>query len=240
MADIDSSSTMLFPNGRLAAEFAGPRSVGLDYHMSSPVFGISAGIADEADNDNNDWHLYARVWTGLTEEWTLAKRSESYLGKDGIGHQLGLGFDFKTDGTDEDAGQGTVDDDESVFALDYLIHYNQITALLDLAFISRGEADGDTSGLIATVQAGFALPQADGKVIEPAIRIQYVDQDDDEDEEMGVLDDEGGESGIYFDAGVNYYLDGHSNKFQAAIQVYAPEEGDGDAFVFRVGHQLDF
>ena len=252
----DSSSKYLLPNAKLVEQYGGPRSVGINYKLATPIFTIGAGIADEAEgltfdgtdvdagSNNNDWLFYARVETGLKEEWTLAKRSESYLGKEGFGHLAGLGFDIKTDGSDE-AGAGTEagleDDDRMTINLDYLIHYNQITALFALAQTSFGDAYGDDlSALGLVLQAGYAFPQDNGEVFEVAARISLIDNDMDEDEEQGVLDREGGDSGTYVDLGVNYYLDGHSNKFQAGVQIYSPEEGDGSATVFRLAHQLDF
>ena len=242
----DSSSKHLLPNGKLTDEFAGPRSIGIDYKLSHPLFSVAVGLADEAegasgDSENNDWYLYARVETGLKEEWTLAKRTESMLGKEGFGHLAGLGFDIKTDGSDAAAGSGVEDDDAFAINLDYLIHYNQITGLLAINQTSYGDAFGDDLTSLAIIaQAGFAFPQDNGTVIEAAARISLIDNDTDEDEEQGVLDREGGDSGTYVDLGVNYYLDGHSNKFQAGIQIYSPEEGDGSATAFRIAHQLDF
>lgn len=238
MADVDSSSKQLFPNGRLAEGYNGPRSIGIDYALAAPAFGLRTGLADEAGDDNNDWHFYARVYTGLTETLTIHKRTESFLGKEGVGHQLGAGVDVKTDGSD--ATDGTEDDDFVQFTVDYLLHYHQLSALFDFVLRDRGEAIGDNSGYIALVQAGWAVPRPSGHVVEPALRLTLVDNDDDNDDEMGVLDREGGDSGFYVDAGVNYYLDGHSNKFQLAVQIYSPEEGDGDAVAVRLNHQLDF
>ena len=47
-------------------------------------------------------------------------------------------------------------------------------------------------------------------------------------------------SGFYFDAGVNLYFDGHHNKLGFYPTSYTPEEGDGDAFILRAQHQLNF
>ncbi|MFW5750589.1 MAG: porin [Planctomycetota bacterium] len=244
VADTDSSSKLLFPNGRLVAGWTGPRSIGLKYKLSAPVFSLDAGLADETSDENNDWHFHLRLASCLKEEWKLKKRSESYLGKDGFGHEAGIGINIKTDGSDDP--DGTEDDDHTVIFLDYLVHYNQITGLVDIALPSTGDAGkiggtgADTSGMIANAQIGYAVPLDSGCVAEPAFRLTYIDADDDDDDEAGVLQREGGASGIYVDAGVNYYFDGHSNKIQAAVQYFTPEEGDGDGFVFRIQHQLDF
>ena len=234
--DFDSSSKQLFPNGRLSASYAGPRSVGLAYFLTAPMFNLRVGLADEPDStptDNNDWHFFARIATGLKEDWALDKRSESFLGKEGFAHEVGLGFDIRSEGSDPDNNSGA-----TVISLDYNVHYNQISGNVDLLLLDQDA--GNVSGQIFLVQGAYAVPLESGAVVEPALRFTLVDNDTDDDNELSVLEEEGGESGTYIDLGVNYYINKHNNKFQAGIQIFSAEDGEGDATVFRIGHQLEF
>jgi len=239
IADPDSSSKQLFPNGRLTAGLNGPRGMDLKYQVTAPVFNLMVDIAEQEDSgfpgsDNGDWWLSARAATGLKEEWQLGKRSESFLGKEGFAHEVGVGVGIRVDGSDDD-------DAATVFGVDYNVHYNQLSGNFDFAYATRDTGPStDVTSMIVSAQAGYVVNPGEDLLYEPALRVQMVDADTDDDNEMGVLIGEGGASGIYVDAGLNAYVDGHHNKFQAAVQFYSPEDGDGDGFIFRLANQLDF
>lgn len=234
-AEVDSSSKLLFPNARLSV-FLGNKAVGFQYGMQTSMFGLTAalGEAESKDfglDDEADIYFAARVYTGLTEDMFLGKRMESFLGEEsgGLKHQAGVSLEWKELGGDDSAVS---------IGVDYLAHYDQLTGLAEVYSTSFDQADRDSLSFL--VQGGYAIPLDNGNVVEPAARVTFIDNDTDDDNEAGVLDNEGGASGLYVDVGVNYYLDGHSNKLQAGLQSYSPEEGDGDAIAFRLAHQLDF
>ena len=52
---------------------------------------------DKSGDTNGDYLFTARVQTSLKEEWKIKKIAESFLGKDGFHHQLGLEFGVWTD-----------------------------------------------------------------------------------------------------------------------------------------------
>ena len=183
--------------------------------------------------DQNDWLLTARVESSIKPEWKIKKRTESFLGKEGFGMMFGAGLGVRTDGDDTEDG-------ETVFTADYLLHMNQLSALAEFTYMVKADektADGDdVFGTVFTAQAGWAIPK-DDMIIEPAARITYVKIAQDGPD---VYEENGGASGIYFDGGVNLYLDGHSNKLGFYLTSYTPENDDGDAFILRAQHQLNF
>ncbi len=233
-AEYDSSSRRLFATGRNPlASGVNSRGMGLAYELKAPLFKVNADYQEMEENgkDNNDVLFTVRVESSLSEEWTMKKRKESFLGKDGFEHVAGLGFASKTDGSDDN-------DDWTAINLDYNVHWNQLSANVDLVTASDYKGKG-TDSLAISAQAGWAIPM-DDMIVEPALRIAIVDNDTDNDDENGVYDEEGGASGTYFDLGANIYFDGHNNKLQISYTNYTPEDGDGDAGIFRVQHQLNF
>ncbi|MHC5067159.1 MAG: porin [Planctomycetota bacterium] len=224
----DSSATTLFPAKRLLAQFATSTGVGVDYMYNGDNWIVATGLKDEAvAADANSYAMYVRVACGLGSLET--KRRESYLGAMGFGQQLSLGADVVTD-------------EHETVVMDYMMHADAWSAAAGCAVrLADDDAQivpADATQVIADVQVGYALPQADGTVLEPALRLSWVDLDDDG--AADVYSSEGGAAGVYGDAGCNYYLDGHRNKLMASVTAFSPEDGDGDALILRLQHQLDF
>ncbi|NRA38409.1 MAG: hypothetical protein HRU15_09735, partial [Planctomycetes bacterium] len=103
--DFDSSSRMLFATNRLSGQFNNERALGMSYRIKADSCKLAFDIteADSKDTatpkeDNNDLLYSMRFESGLTSENTLSKRTESFLGKDGFGHLIGLGFGARSDG----------------------------------------------------------------------------------------------------------------------------------------------
>lgn len=241
----DSSGKLLLPTARITdlakTDVQGGETLGLFLKFKSKVFKASVNLTElEKDKTNNDdWALSARVATPLLPDLAIEKRMESYCGKksDGLKHEAGLGV-----GTTIDSGieTGTT----TVVTADYLLWWDSLTANFDFGYRMFSPAKGDDiNGMAIGLQGGYAIPvESVSKdfVIEPALRLALVDADIDEDEEKTVYKGEGGASGTYLDVGVNFYYAGHSNKTQVALTSFAPEDGDGNAIIFRIQHQLDF
>lgn len=256
----DSSSKLLMPTGRTTGEVQtwSEDFILLRYEMATPVVGltIDLGNADVGDDgegnyQNNNYVLGARVSTPISEDMALGKgRRESFVGAvEGFGHELGVALGFESwDGDGEGAGSGPAGDSNNaiVFGIDYLAHLDQLTFQFDFAY--RSEADGgssepgedDRNSIFLNIQGAYAIPLENDLVVEPALRLGLIDLDAEFDDEQGVYQDEGGASGTYFDLGLNVYTHGHNSKFQFNLAFFSPEEGDGDATIFRAQHALDF
>ncbi|MDA3962539.1 MAG: porin [Planctomycetota bacterium] len=232
-----SSAKLLFPNEKTTKLIVPSNTaVGIGYGLEAGAFGLTASITEGEDksgvkDDDADLYFAARFFTSIDED-KMTGLTESFAGKDGFNHVLGVGLNYAMLAGDTSA---------IAYGIDYLFHMDAWSAQAELIGSSQdnGAGSNDTDGLAFNVQGGYALPQENGTVIEPALRLTYVDKDTDNDNESGALINEGKNSGIYVDAGVNYYLDKHNNKFQLALQYFGAEE-DGDGFVLRLAHALEF
>ena len=220
----------------LAADVVASRDLALTYGFKAKAWGVYVNLVDPSRGDarNRNWQLSARVETGLSEETTVSKITESFLGKEGFHHLVGFGIGTQLRGTD--TGKNADLDDEVVITADYTLHYDALTAVFDIGFIE----ETDNSGVAIAAGAAYAF-KMDDAVLEPALRLQLVDlNEDDTSGEMGPSRDFGSDDGTYAEFSLNYYMAGHDNKLQAALYSYTPEEGDGDAIGFRIQHQLNF
>ncbi|MHC5067160.1 MAG: hypothetical protein ACYTF0_01095 [Planctomycetota bacterium] len=241
-----SSSSRMTPRERPISVFVDDRrSVGVGYRLSAPLFGLEVGLADEPrdkfgesaskNQNNNDILFTARATTSIKEEWQLSKYKESYHGKyigQGFKHTLGLGFDLINEGSEDDTGH----DGYLAYQVDYIAVYDNWTISAAAAHTTHEKSGGDVEGEAFDLGVGYTVP-LEAFVIEPNLRYSMVEDDNNQ---SGVYSAEYGGSGDYLDLGCNVYLDGHKNKFQAGLTIYSPEEGDGDATVVTLQHQLDF
>lgn len=232
--DFDSSSKMLFATNRLTNQFNLGRQVGLSYKANAPLFNIGIDLSDDEEEgeDGGDLLYSFRFESSFSEDTMLKKRQESFLGKDGFGHLVGLAFGGKSDSDGDD-------DDYSVFSIDYNLHKDQLSLNADLVTATDKEGQ-DVDSLAFLVQAGWAIPM-DAYVFEPAIRLSMIDLNTDNDDEAQNYDEEGTDaSGMFLDLGANFYFDGHNNKLNVGFQTFTPEDGDSSATIFRIQHQLNF
>ena len=220
---------------RLADKTVASRDLGITYAYKAKTYAVHANLMDPSrqNSGNRDWQVGARFETGFSEAATMKKLTESFLGKEGFHHLLGVavGALLKADTADNDGEDNTI-----VFAADYSVHYDALTAVFDFGFIE----ETDNSGFSVAAGAAYAFPLEHG-VIEPALRLQLVDLN--EEDTMGAMSPSsnfGDDDGTYAEASLNYYMAGHSNKIQLAVSTYSPEEGDGDAVGVRLQHQLNF
>jgi hypothetical protein len=219
----------------LAADHVAGRDMALTYGYKGSAFGVYVNLVDpsRSDSRNRDWQFSVRAETGLSADTTVKKLTESFLGKEGFHHLLGVGVGM------EILSSSSANDDEDgdlVIAADYTLHWNALTAVFDLGLLEQT----DNSGMTFAAGAAWSIPMESG-VIEPALRLQLVDlNEDDTTGDQGASRDFGGDDGTYAEFSLNYYMAGHDNKLQVALSSYTPEEGDGDAIGFRIQHQLNF
>lgn len=253
-----SSSRMLMPTGTLTAELVAPREVGIEYRFEHPMAIIALDLfnnseskdsstADSAD-EAEGFYYGARAEFSFSKEWFLDKRAESYLGKEGQGANIGVSYASNTDEVDD-----TDTETDSALGVDVLFWMNSITAYAEYRQATHsvdpftGPAPDDVKSTVIVIQGGYAIPLENGCVVEPGIKVQLADFDTDDDEEgaeYGDGDGENGGSGTQVDIGLNYYLDGHNNKIQFAVQLWNGEENaageNADATIIRLQHQLNF
>ncbi|TVR16990.1 MAG: hypothetical protein EA401_00780 [Planctomycetota bacterium] len=233
----DSSARMLFPSNRPTAVFSPDNTVGLSYTWEIPVLRLGFDVMNPR-NDSRNIFASMRAETSLKPEWRMT-RTESMLGREGFGHVIGLAAGLRTDDHSNDDGYIQA-------GIDYNLHWNAVTANVD-AIIRRAEANADknlksesASQWGINLQAGYAIPRANGQVIEPALRVAFFDMGHSQAPDISSASFESVDSGIQMEAGLNYYIQGHNHKFQIAYCHWQANRGDARKHVLRLQHQLLF
>ncbi len=234
----NSSGSLLFPTRRLSTTLSTPLStMALEYRLGSEYVDAYAGVieADEiGGDDGGDYWFYLRGETAFLPEYKAPKRTESFLGAEGMDWLVGAAVATRIDGDDED-------EEITQFGLDGLFHRDALTASFDFIYRTADTGpDTDVTSMVIEAQGGYCFPLENDLLLEPALRLALVDQNDDDDDETTPYSRDGGASGMYITAGVNCYFDGHHHKLQAALTSFTPEDGDADAVIFRLQHQLSF
>jgi hypothetical protein len=265
-----SSTTYLMPQDRLSLSYIEFRGVGGGYGFRSPMvnFGFdvqnnTTGTKDtQARNDTgaeetNGYFYSARVEFMPGKEWNPGKAMESFAGKEGT--HLVVGFDYQADmGNLQDDGAAAtfVEQDQTIFGPDVLLHWNFLTVLAEYRFLKTtrdtvtdatgATASADTDGTLWNIGAGWAIPVG-GYFVEPCVRFGERDSDDDTDSTAsfaagpgGNIGNDIGSDGTTLELGVNLYISGHSNKIQLSYQNWKAEEGDATADIIRLQHQWAF
>lgn len=268
-ADYVSSSVMLLPYKRAAAEhFLRPRGVGVGYRLVGNILAAavdvqnntnaardltqSGGVGNENLDEGEGFAYSARVEFSISPDWFTTKRAESYAGAEGQHLVFGLSYGVNDGALVHGAAPaGDLMVTTTLLGADVLFHWDAITALIsyhaqdvETELTGAGTAaETDIDGTIIAAQVGYAFKLDGGTVIEPAVRYQIIDLDTDNDDEAvvyGAASAENGRSGDQIDLGVNVYFSGHSNKLQLGYQMWNAEDGDGQANVLRLQHQLNF
>ena len=246
-----STSRALFPTESATAVLASYREIGLEWTFNHPMFLLALDLfQNEAGKDSTTALSAAeseglmfggRVEFSFSPEWFIAKRAESYLGKEGHGVNFGISALSNQDTVTTTSLVTTTG-----VGVDVMFWYNALSAFaeyrtqtVDTELLAGGSSDVTSEAIV--VQAGWAFPLENGCVVEPCVRINLIDNNTDNDSETpnygsGAL----GGSGTQIDIGINYYLDGHNNKLQLAYQMWEAEEGEADASIIRLQHQLNF
>ena len=272
-----SSSRHMMPNSFASASYLAPRGVGVGYRFDLPMLLIAADLQNNTNtakdttvsatnpngNEEEGFFYGVRAEFSFSPDWFIKKRSESFVGKEGQGLNIGLSYginqdsvlaDFDTTTVGNQSGQRSL----SAYGVDALFWLNGISAFAEYR---TGTQETDPNSGVATAasadvdaefisfQIGYAVPLGE-EVIEPCIRYQIIDKDTGNDNEkvnysadnqaQGQTSTDSGQSGTQIDFGVNYYLNGHDNKLHLAVSLWEAEDGEGDATIVRLQHQINF
>lgn len=256
-----SSSRKLMPNDNASSTYLNPRGVGVGGRFNHPMFMIAAdlqnntnGAKDTAAGDQaeaDEGFFYGvRAEFSFSPEWFIAKRAESFVGKEGHGLNIGLSYGVNSDAilADSDPNVAAAQQGKqslSAYGVDLMLWMNGLSAFAEYR-TGTLEADYNAGGgeeydaEFITLQVAYAFPVGD-EFLEPAIRYQIIDNNTDVDETVNFgSNGESGASGTQIDIGLNYYLSGHDNKLSLALSLWESEEGDADATIIRLQHQINF
>jgi hypothetical protein len=259
-----SSSRKLFPNDNASSSYLAPRGVGVGARFNHPVFMVAAdlqnntnGTKDVAgDNAEEEEGFFygVRAEFSFSPDWFIARRADSFLGKEGHGLNIGLSYGANQDAVVADADPtGNTDPGQvslSAYQIDAMLWLNGLSAYVEYragtteGTANDGTAIADVDAEFITIQAGYAFPVGD-EVLEPAVRYQIIDNNTDADETVNysagtTINPESGLSGTQIDIALNYYLSGHDNKLSLGVSLWEAEEGDADATIIRLQHQINF
>ncbi len=257
------SAWALVPAAAATEHLAANRSVGVGYSLDTTSVDLHVdvmnprtdGTADQgtsATADGDGLWISGRLALTPPGEWNLPRFQESYGGAPGKG--VGLGIEYivedeqgSTYGAQPNNGTTTT----TGLGLDVVFRLNGLTAMAEYRTqtMDPDSAVPDRDSSVIRLQAGYAFALAGGTAIEPGVRFQIIDLDGDNDDETTVYDTslvgansakDFGSSGNQIDVGVNWYLSKQNHKLSAALTVWSAEDGDGDANIFRIQHQLVF
>lgn len=257
-----SSSRKSLPNDNASSGYLAPRGVGLGLRFNHPIFMIAADVQNNVsaatkdtaalNNDEEEGFYYGvRAEFSFSPEWFIAKRADSFLGKEGHGLNIGLSYGTNQDAVlaDADPTNGGAQPGQqslSAYGVDAMLWLNGLSAFAEYRAgtteITRNDntAIDDVDAEFITLQVGYAFLVSE-EVIEPVVRYQIIDTNTDADENSNYGNNaETGGSGSQIDIGLNYYLSGHDNKLSLAVSLWEAEEGDGDATIIRLQHQINF
>ncbi len=251
-----SSSTYMFPTDRQTAIINEFRGIGAAYKVTGSFFNVGADIQNnstatkpvEASNgrpdDQNGYRYSARAEFSPGKDLWIAKKQESFWGKEGTGVILGCDWS-----RDDSALSGTyAATNTTTWGPDALIHWNYLSLLADVKWVnavatsrtSAAAPNSVTRGRTWNIQAGWAIP-VNTYAIEPALRYTKIDNNRANTSENTVYGNgENGNSGKQYDIGLNFYWRGHDVKTQVAFTSWKAEAGQGDAKIVRVQQQLNF
>jgi hypothetical protein len=270
-----SSSREMMPNSFASASYLAPRGVGAGYRFNHPMFLIAADLQNNTNGtkdtattnatEEEGFFYGVRAEFSFSPDWFIKKRSESFVGKEGQGLNIGLSYGMNQDAVlaDVDASAATAPGKRnlSAYGIDALFWLNGISAFaeyrtgtqeserndgISTAASAANTGTADVDAEFISFQVGYAMPLGE-EVIEPCIRYQIIDNNTDADETVnystaaqGSSATDSGQSGTQIDFGVNYYLNGHDNKLHLAVSLWESEEGQGDATIVRLQHQINF
>jgi hypothetical protein len=234
---------------------------GVDLHNNS------TGTKDVDSNsaafgEKNGYFYSARLEFAPGADFMPAKKLESFTGKEGT--HLVLGADAQWDtGSLTGAGLATPPAaagpynkvDVFTWGPDLLFHWNAVTFKAEYRVRQTGvdttdnvgvtTSAPDASGKFWDAQVAYAFP-TEMVVIEPAVG--YMINDTNVSAAGASLPSnasygggaDNGADGQTTTIGLNFYWNGHDNKTQIAYQMWKAEQGDADATIVRLQHQINF
>ncbi len=253
--NIFSSRELLMPSTRASGNLMKNRSVGVKWMITAPNVqawidvqnnsgDTSGDTTADAQKDGEGLWYSARVHFSPDGDWKIAKATESFLGAEGKGFLVAV--DGAINDTDaQTAGTPAVPNGTNItttgYGIEVLGHFDKVTALAEFRAQDQSGNAAHKDAVVYLIQAGYALPWND-TVLEPAARISYIDLDKNDNNEtaaFGAADY--GASGTQLELGVNWYLNKHNNKIQAAWTNWDGEAaGKAKADIVRVQWQLAF
>ncbi len=268
-----SSGREMMPNSFASASYLAPRGVGAGYRFYHPVFMIAADLQNNTNTakdvtttnaaEEEGYFYGVRAEFSFSPDWFIKKRSESFVGKEGQGLNIGVSYGSNQDAALVDIDTATAGNQQakrslSAYGIDALFWLNGISAFAEYRTGTQeterndgvsNATTADVDGTFISFQIGYAMPLGD-EVIEPCIRYQIIDKDTNNDNEKvnysatdqahGQTSTDSGNSGTQIDFGVNYYLNGHDHKLHLAVSLWEAEDGEGDATIVRLQHQINF
>ncbi len=236
----------LFPTPRPCAQFLPEQGVGVRYAWTGPGLTWSVDLENNSDSARPEANAYDgdSIFLGTRLEWASSAKpmpwQESYAGAVGSGVILAGLAAIDRDVQSNPAGTfSTV-----VAGAEALVHVDGLTILADATWRQQ-DGTAESQGLILGLQAGWCRPFLDGMWIEPAIRVTMIDLDTGTDEAPAYTDAGGpgapyGSSGWQGDAGVTWYVAGHSQKVQLAYTRWQAEAESGRADILRLQYGINF
>jgi hypothetical protein len=246
-SDYYSSGAHAFAASAITQNLISNRQAGVGYTLDHEVVDLSLDIQNVKGDgtsgqglggDGDGLWISGRAVLTLPGEWNIGKWQESFAGAEGQGVALGLEY-----ATQDDQTATTVTTETTSYGIDVLLHMDGLTALAEYRGQTDDNGTAEKDSTVWRIQAAYAFPVADtGYFIEPALRYGSYDADTDNDNEAGNFgtSDYGTASGDEIDVGVNWLISGNKNKISMLYTTWSAEEGDGDASIFRVQHQISF
>jgi len=274
-----SSSNFVLPGDSIVGERDEERSYGIGWMLRGSWFNLGAdlhnnntGVIDgdahdaAGPNAKNGLFYSARFEFAPGSEYMIAKKMQSFVGKEGTGLMLGINAQWD-DGVIANnvlvaGGVAGVNDnlftqsDVFTWGPDILFHWNGLTTGAEYRIRETDSETGNDVTGVVTQNAGvdgefwdawiaYAMPVS-SIVIEPVIRYGIVDNNKNVDAvtpyntgSIGNGLDNGGD-GSTLDLGVNFYFDGHNNKLLVNFQHWKAESGNADANIIRIQQQFEF
>jgi hypothetical protein len=272
-----SSSQFVLPGDSIVGERDEERAFGVGWMLQGAWFNLgvdlhnnNTGTIDGDAHDNagggeigvnakNGYFYSARFEFAPGADYMIAKKMQSFVGKEGLGLMLGLNAQWDDGviaGNAAAANTTFTQSDVFTWGPDILFHWNGLTTGAEYRIRkTESETGDDVTGTITSnpsidatfwdAWVAYAVPVS-SIVMEGVIRYGMVDNNTDIDVitpyntgSVGNGLDNGGD-GSTLDLGVSFYFSGHSNKLLINYQYWKAESGSADANIIRIQQQFEF
>ena len=252
------SNNLMLAGAAATENLVNQRDMGVGYYFKSAMvdFNIDIGnvTADGTDGQTENqqnpddkaggdglWKSFRLQFNGH-EDWKTTEWLDSYAGKPGQNYAVAIEaahVDQRITGADQ-----TI----TSFGFDALFHHHEISALFEYRVqTTETEPDGgsstDVNRMVWRAQFGYAFPvEGLTGTLEPCIRVQGINLERGAGGGVFGGRDYAQNSGMQYDLGLNWYLDGHKNKLGLMITSWSSgdEDNEADALIIRLQHQFNF